>query len=68
MNLVIALGGNALLNPNRKSSYRAYEKTVNSTCRELARIIKEGHKGSGVQIWHAVFQASLIWAGINQKV
>ncbi len=61
MNLVIALGGNALLDPGKKSSYRAYEETVNSTCRELARIIKEGHRivithGNGPQVGDIMLQ------------
>ncbi|MBI2675146.1 MAG: carbamate kinase [Candidatus Aenigmarchaeota archaeon] len=61
MNLVIALGGNALLNPRKKSSYETYEETVNSTCRELARIIREGHRvaithGNGPQVGDIMLQ------------
>ncbi len=66
MKIVIALGGNALLDPRKKSSYQTYVETVNSTCRELAKIIREGHRlaithGNGPQVGDIMLQQEKAW-------
>lgn len=52
--IVIAIGGNAILNPE-KGNPKEQQELINRTCREIARIISEGYEvilthGNGPQI------------------
>jgi carbamate kinase len=52
--IVIAIGGNAILNPERGNPKEQQEK-IDGTCREIARIVSVGHNvvlthGNGTQI------------------
>lgn len=61
MKIVIALGGNALLKPEKDSTYESYLSTVNETCRDIADLVENGHKvviihGNGSQIGNLLIQ------------
>lgn len=61
MKILIALGGNALLSPDQQGTIQQQLETVSSTCKEIVKIIKAGHKvtlstGNGSQIGFLAIQ------------
>ncbi|MBI4173878.1 MAG: carbamate kinase [Candidatus Aenigmarchaeota archaeon] len=60
MRIVIALGGNALLNPARKNSYPGYLQTVRTSCQGLANLAKKHEliitHGNGPQVGDIMLQ------------
>lgn len=61
MKVVIALGGNALLNPKGRLNFNNYLKTVKKTCKSIAELIERGYcviitHGNGTQVGDILMQ------------
>jgi carbamate kinase len=59
--VVIALGGNALLNPNTNGSLQEQIQTIERSCRTITKIIQEGYQvvlthGNGPQVGQLLIQ------------
>ena len=62
--IVVALGGNAILQANEKGTYQEQLNNVKKTIAEIAKLIKEGYKvvlthGNGPQVGNLYIQNSL---------
>lgn len=59
--IVIALGGNAILQPGEKGTFEEQIKNIEVACRQIAKLIIEGHKivithGNGPQVGNLLTQ------------
>lgn len=59
--VIIALGGNALLNPNTNGSFREQMQTIERSCQAITKIIREGYRvvlthGNGPQVGQLLIQ------------
>ncbi len=59
--ILIALGGNAIKQPNERGTYEEQMRNVNRTAREIVRLIKEGYQvvithGNGPQVGALLIQ------------
>jgi len=59
--VVVAIGGNAILNPRGEGTYEEQVRRVDETCREISEIIKKGYQvvvthGNGPQVGNILFQ------------
>ncbi|MEW6081839.1 MAG: carbamate kinase [Bacillota bacterium] len=59
--LVVALGGNAILQPGEKGTFEEQDANVLKTCRQIAKILKKGHEvvithGNGPQVGNILIQ------------
>jgi carbamate kinase len=59
--VIIALGGNALLNPNTNGSFREQMQTIECSCQAITKIIREGYRvvlthGNGPQVGQLLIQ------------
>jgi carbamate kinase len=53
--IVVALGGNAILQPKQKGTFEEQKNNIEKTCFHIAKLIKDGHKviithGNGPQV------------------
>lgn len=60
MKIVVALGGNALLDPNKGTNFDNYLQTVRETCKSLAELAEENQlvitHGNGTQVGNLLLQ------------
>lgn len=61
MKIVVSLGGNSLIRKGQKGTYEEQLENIEVTCKELAKIVKEGHKiiinhGNGPQVGNLLIQ------------
>jgi carbamate kinase len=59
--MVVALGGNALIKPGQKGTAQQQLRNINDTVRQVARLVKEGHRvilthGNGPQVGAILIQ------------
>lgn len=59
--IVVALGGNAILQPGQKGTHQEQIKNVHKTCLQIAAMIEEGHRvvithGNGPQVGNILIQ------------
>jgi len=59
--IVIALGGNAILQPDQKGTFEEQMKNIEIACYQIAKLIIEGHKvvithGNGPQVGNLLIQ------------
>lgn len=59
--IVVALGGNAILQPGQKGTYKEQLKNVYKTCEQIASMIEDGYKvvvthGNGPQVGNILIQ------------
>jgi carbamate kinase len=59
--IVVALGGNAILQPDQKGTFEDQLKSVEATCKHIVRLIKDGYRviithGNGPQVGNILVQ------------